>query len=227
MSTYISELMRRLTKRLLSIANLGQGVNMSATTTPLMEWEHVQPPAARRLLSGAIAAFAERGFQATTTRDIASRAGMSPAALYVHYPSKERLLFEISLYGHRAALEILTLAGGDSPAERLRSMVAAFTAWHAEHHTIARVVQYELAALSPEHLAEVAAIRRTITAHVEQVLADGVADGSFRVDDLPGTTLAVLSLSIDVARWFDPARRARPEELGELYGELALRMVSA
>jgi AcrR family transcriptional regulator len=208
------------------LANLGQGVNVSAITSPLV-WEHVQPAAARRLLTGAVDAFAERGFQATTTRDIASRAGMSPAALYVHYPSKERLLFEISLYGHRAALEILTEAdAGDSPADRLRGMVSAFTAWHAEHHTIARVVQYELAALAPEHLAEVATIRRAISAKVEDVLADGVADGTFAVDDLHGTTLALLSLSIDVARWYDPVRRAAPRELGALYADLALRMVA-
>lgn len=211
---------------MLSIANLRQSVNVSTLTSSVPAWEHVHPAAARRLLEGAIAAFAERGFQATTTRDIASRAGMSPAALYVHYPSKEQLLFEISLSGHRSALQVLSSAGGDSPADRLRAMVAAFTAWHAEHHTVARVVQYELAALSPEHLAEVAAIRRSISAEVEQVLSAGVADGSFRVGDLPGTTLAVLSLSIDVARWFDPARRTRPEQLGELYGDLALRMVS-
>ncbi|WP_206685898.1 TetR/AcrR family transcriptional regulator [Kribbella qitaiheensis] len=212
---------------------------MSAVTSPLV-WEHVQPPAARRLLTGAIDAFAERGFQATTTRDIASRAGMSPAALYVHYPSKERLLFEISLYGHRAALEILsqaesgdasgsaplavTAGSGRTPADRLRAMVSAFTAWHAEHHTIARVVQYELAALSPEHFAEVATIRRAISALIEQVLTDGIADGSFAVDDLHGTTLAVLSLSIDVARWYSPARQD-PTELGALYADLALRMV--
>ena len=215
-----------LAKRLLSLTNLGQAVNVSAVTSPLV-WEHVQPPAARRLLTGAIDAFAERGFQATTTRDIASRAGMSPAALYVHYPSKERLLFEISLYGHKAALEILSAADlGSDPGERLRGMVSAFTAWHAEHHTIARVVQYELAALSPEHFAEVATIRRAISDLVEQVLADGVADGSFAVGDLHGTTLAVLSLSIDVARWYSPSRQD-PGELGTLYADLALRMVRA
>jgi AcrR family transcriptional regulator len=215
-----------MAKRLLSFANPVQSVNVSAVTSPLV-WEHVQPAAARRLLTGAIDAFAERGFQATTTRDIASRAGMSPAALYVHYPSKERLLFEISLYGHQAALGVLQEAGDrPSPTERLRSMVSAFTAWHAEHHTIARVVQYELAALSPEHFAEVATIRRAISALIEQVLADGVADGSFTVEDLPGTTLAVLSLSIDVARWYTP-HRTKPEALGSLYGDLALRMVQA
>lgn len=217
-----------LPKRLLSFANLRQGVNVSAITSPVA-WEHVQPAAARRLLTGAVDAFAERGFQATTTRDIASRAGMSPAALYVHYPSKERLLFEISLFGHQAALAVLRTATGgtaDPPAGRLRAMVAAFTEWHAEHHTIARVVQYELAALAPDHLAEVAAIRRAISAEVEQVLADGIAAGSFDVDDLPGTTLAVLSLSIDVARWYTP-HRSKPATLGALYADLALRMVQA
>ncbi|MGZ0147570.1 TetR family transcriptional regulator [Kribbella sp. WER1] len=199
---------------------------MSAVTDPLV-WEHVQPAAARRLLTGAVDAFAERGYQATTTRDIASRAGMSPAALYMHYPSKERLLFEISLYGHKAALEVLRSADTDpAPADRLHSLVAAFTAWHAEHHTIARVVQYELAALSPEHLAEVATIRRAISTQIERVLADGVTDGSFAVTDLPGTTLAVLSLSIDVARWYTP-HRGDPAALGKLYADLAHRMVQA
>ena len=199
---------------------------MSAVTSPLV-WEHVQPAAARRLLTGAIDAFAERGFQATTTRDIASRAGMSPAALYVHYPSKERLLFEISLYGHRAALDVLRDAdAGDSPRDRLAGMVSAFTTWHAEHHTIARVVQYELAALTPEHLAEVATIRRAISTQIEQALTDGISDGSFAVEDLPGTTLAILSLSIDVARWYSPTRRD-PAGLGVLYADLALRMVQS
>ncbi|GAB3929937.1 TetR/AcrR family transcriptional regulator [Kribbella albertanoniae] len=215
-----------MAKRLLSFTLLVQGVNVSAVTDPL-EWDHVEPAAARRLLTGAIEAFAERGFQATTTRDIASRAGMSPAALYVHYPSKERLLFEISLYGHNAALAILRSANvGDTPADRLRSLVAAFTAWHARHHTIAHVVQYELGALSPDHLTEVATIRRAISTEIEQVLADGVQDGTFAVPDLPGTTLAVLSLSIDVARWYTP-HRGDPDALGKLYADLAHRMVQS
>ena len=232
--------MKMRTKRLLSLADIGQGVNVSALTNALSDrpsgepagWEHIQPAAARRLLTGAVQAFAERGYQATTTRDIASRAGMSPAALYVHYPSKEQLLFEISRSGHVAALAVISAAdsgAGPAPVDRLAAMVAAFTTWHAEHHTIAREVQYELAALSPEHLAEVAAIRRDISALVERTLTDGVTDGSFTVPDVPGTALAVLSLSIDVARWFDSTRRQSPTPaaLGTLYADLALRMVTA
>lgn len=196
-------------------------VNVSALTTA------TTVPAPQRLVEAAVAAFAERGYRATTTRDIASRAGMSPAALYVHYPSKEQLLYDISRGGHLGALAVLKAVGDGTPATRLSEMVAAFTTWHAEHHSIARVVQYELAALSPDHLADVASIRREITGAIESALADGVADGSFAVPDLSGTALALLSMSIDVARWFDPARSQRPAALGRLYADLALRMVSA
>ena len=70
-------------------------------------WGEVTPDAARRLLLAAVEAFAERGYHTTTTRDIAGRAGMSPAALYIHYKTKEELLHRISRIGHQKAVEIL------------------------------------------------------------------------------------------------------------------------
>ncbi|MDN5853142.1 MAG: TetR/AcrR family transcriptional regulator, partial [Actinomycetia bacterium] len=60
-----------------------------------------------RLIDAAVEAFAERGFHATTTRDIAARAGMSPAALYVHHASKEDVLYEVSRLGHAGALDVV------------------------------------------------------------------------------------------------------------------------
>lgn len=192
-------------------------------------WSEVTPDAARRLLVAAVEAFAERGYHATTTRDIAGRAGMSPAALYIHYKTKEELLHRISRIGHDKALEILTTAartpGG--AAERLDAAVRSFVRWHAAHHTTARVVQYELDALAPEHRSQIVALRRESDAVVRRILAEGVAAGEFDVPDVPGTTLAVLSLCIDVARWFSANGRRTPEEVGALYADLVLRMVGA
>ncbi|MEV7174497.1 TetR/AcrR family transcriptional regulator [Streptomyces sp. NPDC093224] len=190
-------------------------------------WSEVTPDAARRLLIAAVDAFAERGYHATTTRDIAGRAGMSPAALYIHYKTKEELLHRISRIGHDKALEILTTAaeGPGCAAERLDAAVRSFVRWHAAHHTTARVVQYELDALAPEHRAEIVELRRLSDAAVRRILADGVAAGEFDVPDVPGTTLAVLSLCIDVARWFSVAGRRTPDEVGALYSDLVLRMV--
>ncbi|GGV62747.1 TetR/AcrR family transcriptional regulator [Streptomyces griseoloalbus] len=192
-------------------------------------WGEVTPDAARRLLLAAVEAFAERGYHATTTRDIASRAGMSPAALYIHYKTKEELLHRISRIGHEKALEILRTAsraeGG--PAERLADAVSSFVRWHAGGRTTARVVQYELDSLGPEARAEIVGLRRQVNAEVRGIIEDGVRSGDFDVMDVQGTTLAVLSLCIDVARWFNVNGPRTPEEVGALYADLVLRMVGA
>ncbi|MFE2963454.1 TetR/AcrR family transcriptional regulator [Streptomyces sp. NPDC059340] len=195
----------------------------------MQPWAEVTPDAARRLLVAAVEAFAERGYHATTTRDIAGRAGMSPAALYIHYKTKEELLHRISRIGHDKALDIVRGAaqGGGSAAERLTDAVRSFVRWHAGQHTTARVVQYELEALGPEARAEIVALRRQTDAAVRGIIEDGVAAGDFDVPDVPGTTLAVLSLCIDVARWFNVNGPRTPDEVGALYADLVLRMVGA
>ncbi|MFI9818123.1 TetR/AcrR family transcriptional regulator [Saccharothrix variisporea] len=190
-------------------------------------WRDVTPPAARRMLIAAAAAFAGRGYHATTTRDIAAQAGMSPAAVYIHYRSKEDLLFQISRIGHRRALEMLTGVTETEPVARMAAAVKAFSSWHAEFHLTARVVQYELTALTPEHHAEVVELRREIESTVREMIEDGVAAGAFEVPDVRGAVLAVLSLCIDVARWYKPGGRRTPESIGTLYADLVLRMLSA
>ncbi|MFI5944425.1 TetR/AcrR family transcriptional regulator [Streptomyces uncialis] len=190
-------------------------------------WGEVTPDAARRLLVAAVEAFAERGYHATTTRDIASRAGMSPAALYIHYKTKEELLHRISRIGHDKALDILRTAadGTGTPAERLAVAVRSFVGWHAAQHTTARVVQYELDALGESARAEIVALRRRTDGVIRELVDDGVRAGEFDVADPAGTTVAVLSLCIDVARWFNVGGRRTPDEVGALYAELVLRMV--
>ncbi|WP_030343539.1 TetR/AcrR family transcriptional regulator [Streptomyces californicus] len=199
------------------------------TTGEDAPWGEVTPEAARRLLVAAVDAFAERGYHATTTRDIAGRAGMSPAALYIHYKTKEELLHRISKLGHERALSVLEAEADREGAavDRLAGAVRSFVRWHAERHTTARVVQYELDALGEEHRTEIVALRRRSDAVVRRIIGEGVRDGEFDVPDVPGTTLAVLSLCIDVARWFNARGSRTPDEVGELYAGLVLRMVGA
>ncbi|MEU5099476.1 TetR/AcrR family transcriptional regulator [Streptomyces sp. NPDC020996] len=192
-------------------------------------WGEVTPDAARRLLIAAVEAFAERGYHATTTRDIAGRAGMSPAALYIHYKTKEELLHRISRIGHEKAVEILRTAAQreGTPTGRLADAVSSFVRWHAGQRTTARVVQYELDSLGPDARAEILGLRRQADAEVRGIIEEGVATGEFDVLDVHGTTLAVLSLCIDVARWFNVGGPYTPDEVGALYADLVLRMVGA
>ncbi|HWO49952.1 MAG TPA: TetR/AcrR family transcriptional regulator [Ornithinibacter sp.] len=180
-----------------------------------------------RIMLAAADAFAQRGFHATTTRDIASRAGLSPAGVYVHFASKEVLLFELSRRGHARARDLLVAAADQAgtPTEALRAIVGGFSRWHAEHYELGRIVQFEFRHLSPEHREAVLGLRKEIDGVVAGVLRAGVATGEFEVDDVSVTALALLSMAIDVARWYTPDVRRTPADIETSYGDLAVRLV--
>lgn len=201
--------------------------SLPATPQPADLWPDVQPDAARRLMLAGVESFARRGYHATTTRDIAATAGMSPAALYVHFPSKAALLFAISRSGHEQVLSVAREAqeNAPGPAEAMRELVERFTAWHARRHTIARVVQYELGALPEEEYRVVASLRKDIEDLVRGLVDRGRAEGVFTVGDPHTAARAVLSLGVDVARWYSDRSRQTPEELATEYADLTLRML--
>ena len=182
-----------------------------------------------RLVEAAIAAFAEKGFHGTTTRDIAAAAGMSPAALYVHHRSKEELLYLISRAGHQRTLTLVrrAIAVGGTPAEQLRRLVYDFAVHHAERHTESRIVNYELAALSPEHLVEIRKIRREIEGEVRDLVESGVGSGDFETPHARMASVALLSLGIDLGRWYREEGAWKPEAVADRYADMALRIVGA
>jgi len=191
-------------------------------------WDGNRGEVARSLLTSGVRCFAASGFHATTTRDITAAVGLSPGALYVHFPSKEHLLFEIVRTGHVRSLEALAGAepGADARAH-LRSLVTRFVAWHAHHHVAARVSQYELGALAPAHYAEILELRRQCTAVFRQAVLRGIDEGMFAPVDVHRVVRAILSLGIDLVRWYRSGGPDSPEQLGEFYADLALGMVTS
>lgn len=182
-----------------------------------------------RLVAAAVEAFAAKGFHGTTTRDIAAAAGMSPAALYVHHKSKEELLYLISREGHDQTLRLIRdgIATSGDPQTQLMNVMRTFTRYHARCHTTARIVNYELHALSQEHYAEIAAVRKTIGAELRTVVEKGVTQGVFSTPDPRMTAHALLSLGVDVARWYRDDGEWTPDDIADHYCELALRMVGS
>src|SRR4051794_22901615 len=140
-------------------------------------WADVEPEAARRLLLAAVDAFAQKGYFATTTREISTKAGMSPAAVYVHYPSKSDMLAEICRRGHTEILVDLerALQEPGTPTARVRRFVAVFSSFHASRSTLGRVMQYELRGLTPAQFREIAGIRQRFEAMITEELRAGVA----------------------------------------------------
>ena len=192
-------------------------------------WAGIESESSRRILLAGLAAFAKHGFQAATTREISEGAGMSPAALYVHYKAKSDLLYEISRIGHQSVLDVVEEALRDAPQdpeERIRRFVAAFAKWHADHHVVARVIQYELKALPRRQFRKIAELRKRFEELLGAELQAGVKAGAFDIAELDATRLAILSLGIDLARWYHPSDDHKTsDEVGQLYADLVARMI--
>jgi AcrR family transcriptional regulator len=191
-------------------------------------WDQDRPAVTRSLLTSAVRCFAKNGYHGTTTRDICVGVGLSPAALYVHFESKETVLFEIMRAGHERALAAVqdpAVLAIDRSDERLGAIVSRYTAWHAHHHVAARVCQFELQALTSGHYEEILELRHRTNELFHDAVTRGIADGSFAPVDVKRVTRAMLSLSIDLVRWYRLDGTDSPEQLGEFYAALALRLV--
>ena len=90
---------------------------------------------------------------------------------------------------------------------------------------VARIVQYELNALRPADFEVVADLRRRTERTVRDLIAEGVASSSFVVADTPTAARAILSLCVDVARWYTPESKPDPVELGARYADLVSAML--
>jgi len=96
----------------------------------------------QRILDAAADAFALDGYHATSTREIAARAGITKPVLYDHFPSKQRLYIELI----EGARDELTMRGAaamrsGAPAEaRVRAAIDAFFAYVEARPTAARVL---------------------------------------------------------------------------------------
>lgn len=184
--------------------------------------------AQRRLFDAAVEVFAEQGYGSARTRDIAAKANRSPAAVYVHHSSKEHLLFAISERTQSSALVHLqgVYDSHSDPLNRVHAMVMEFSLWHLENIQAARVTQYEIHALTPEHRAVVIAQRREFHRLMRTALEAGIREGVFEVADLHRTTHSLLALGIDLIRWFDPSVDPDKVSIARHNADLAIRMIS-
>jgi TetR/AcrR family transcriptional regulator len=93
--------------------------------------------AKERIVEAAVEAFAEKGFEAASTRDIAQRAGTDQGLVTYHFPNKDLLwraaadrLFGI--LGNRLGDRVSSLSQAD-PKERVRAAIREYVRWVAEH----------------------------------------------------------------------------------------------
>src|SRR4051812_39261916 len=139
-------------------------------------------PGKRRLLEAAVVAIAERGYHGVSVRDLAGATGMQAASFYAHFGSKEELLFELCLLGHRAHhahVRDAILGAGPSSVAQLRAAVRANIEFHATHPLLTISATSELHALNPDPLATLAGLRHDAGALLTAVVERGNSSGDF------------------------------------------------
>lgn len=128
-------------------------------------------PVERRglILDGAMAVFAERGYEAASMTEIARAGGVTPAVIYDHFPSKAALAVELLELQTEELLRFVSgaLAGAFSDMEaQMRAGVEAFFTYVEEHRFAWRMLFRD-----PPSDPEVAAAYRQLDARATRAIA--------------------------------------------------------
>lgn len=96
------------------------------------------------ILKLSIPLFAKTGYDGVSMRDVAVAVGLTPAALYYHFPNKEQLYVDVVSYAFREVTGILKTAieAAPTPLAQLESLVGAATKMLAKNKSLVRLIQW-------------------------------------------------------------------------------------
>lgn len=150
-----------------------------------------------RATSVAASLFASRGYDATSTRELAEALGITKGTLYHHFPTKEDLLVRIcdeSLARiTQAALEVI--ASEPDPLARLRSLIRRHVETMLADQPLHTTMLTELRSLSAGSHDRVVALRDAYGGLVQETIAACQADGAL-ASDVDTHLLALLLLNM-------------------------------
>ncbi len=182
------------------------------------------------VLAAAASLIAEKGFEATSMRDVAGTLGVSLAGLYHYFKSKEDLLYQIqykTFASLLAAQEEATALPG-TPEERLRRLVVGHLAFFASHPAELKVCTYEIESLTGDHYHTTEGLRRRYYRLMSHVLAELMGEAT----DIGGETRAsrhaalyVFGMLNWIFMWYDPARYGKVAQIGDEMIDLVLHGV--
>src|SRR3954470_23808151 len=117
-----------------------------AALGPLPPGVELSPPK-RRLYEVALELFGEQGYHGVSIRDIANALGQQSSAIYFHVSSKQDLLHELAVIGHRTHFEALRDAlmdAGADPRDQVKAVARAHVRQHLDYPSMARLTNREL-----------------------------------------------------------------------------------
>jgi AcrR family transcriptional regulator len=183
------------------------------------------------LLARAAALFAEKGYEATSLRDVSHAVGVSLAGLYHYFTSKEDLLYQVQYRTFASLLEaqqeVAALPG--TAEDRFRRLVIGHLDFFASHPNELKACTYELESLKGDLYLTVEALRRRyyrLFTMVVSELKHGAVDGARETRESRHATLFVFGVLNWIFMWYDPARHGPVERIGEEMLDLLLNGLS-
>jgi TetR/AcrR family transcriptional regulator, cholesterol catabolism regulator len=176
--------------------------------------------------------FRERGYAATSIRDIARALSVQGASLYAHVTSKEDVLWGIV---DRAATRFETAADQAELAAEARrpgdpsEAIAALVRAHVEVLTAdvdeASVFVHEWRALGDARRTAILGRRDAYEHRFRRHIENGVAVGAFALTDPALAAGAILAAVNGIATWYDPDGRLTADRIADHMVDLSLRML--
>ena len=181
-----------------------------------------ETPRRQQIEDAASALFRERGYAATSVRDIAQALNLQGGSLYAHMASKEDVLWSIvSRAADRFHEEVTPLAAATTPPpQRLRDMIRGHVTVVTSTQKDAAVFLHEWRFLSDERRAEMGGRRDAYEALFRQAIADGIHAGYFQPVDTKMTAMAILSALNGVATWYRPDGVLSATEIADSFADL-------
>ena len=182
-----------------------------------------------QVMAAAVELFAEKGFHATSVRDITSRVGMSKAGLYSSFESKEAILEEIYylVIGEMLADLEKIAATSDSPSAKLRAAMTSQIRGVAQRIPELTIFYREWHHLPPDSADRITTKRNAYERLLQVIIREGIASGEFASVDVPVMVFGILGMCAWTYRWYRPDGRLSPDQIGEVYSDLVIRGLSA
>jgi TetR/AcrR family transcriptional regulator, cholesterol catabolism regulator len=168
--------------------------------------------------------FSERGYTATSIRDIADAVGIKGASMYSHISGKEELLWNMVMSIAEAFRQrVVPHLETDLPAPiKLRSAIVEHISVITENIESATIYFHEWKFLSEERRTDVLARRDAYEEAFRQVLKHGITNRQFVEIDEKYASIMLLSSMNAIYTWYKPGGAMSAQQLAELYAQQLL-----
>jgi AcrR family transcriptional regulator len=188
------------------------------------DWREYGPLELPPILACALDLIVERGYHATSVRDLARRVGVTVPALYYHYENKQAILVELLMGSMGSALGRCRTAvaeAGHDPVDRFSVLVECVVLFMTHRASLA-FLDTELRSLEPANRERYVAARDELEALMRHTVLEGVEAGDFTTPYPADAGRAVLVMCQAVAQWYRPDGPLDARQVAERYVAIAL-----